>query len=147
MKITAIRTTPVLAPLPTALRTASGSIDRFPLVLIDLATDAGVFGRAYAQAYLPELLSALEQCVAGLGSMLLGQRLNPRDLHELLRRRCRLLGIKGLAGMALGGLDMAAWDALARSRDEPLARALGAELRPVGSGGARPCGGVADVLA
>lgn len=131
MKITAVRTTPVLAPLPTPLRTASGTIERFPLVLIELATDAGEFGRAYAQAYLPEFLTALEQTVAGLGTMLLGRALNPRDLHQFLRHRCRLLGVKGLVGMALGALDMAAWDAWARHRGEPLARALGAELRPL----------------
>ena len=131
MKITGIATTPVLAPLPTPLRTASGSIERFPLVLIELATEAGVSGRAYAQAYLPELLPALERTVAGLGSMVIGQPLAPRDLHELLRRRCRLLGLKGLAGMALGALDMAWWDAWARSRGEPLALALGGALRPL----------------
>jgi mandelate racemase len=131
MKITGIATTPVLAPLPTPLRTASGSIERFPIVLIELNTDAGVTGRAYAQAYLPELLGALERTVAGLGSLVVGQALAPRDLHELVKRRCRLLGIKGLAGMALGGLDMAWWDAWARSRGEPLARALGAQLRPL----------------
>lgn len=131
MNITGIATTPVLAPLPTPLRTASGSIERFPLVLIELSTDAGVTGRAYAQAYFPQLLPALEHTVAGLGSMVVGQPLAPRDLHEALRTRCRLLGVKGLAGMALGGLDMAWWDAWARSRGEPLARALGAQLRPL----------------
>jgi mandelate racemase len=133
MKITGIATTPVLAPLPTPLRTASGSIERFPLVLIELGTDAGVTGRAYAQAYFPQLLPALEHTVAGLGSMVVGQPLAPRDLHEFLRNRCRLLGVKGLAGMALGGLDMAWWDAWARSRGEPLARALGARLPPLGA--------------
>ena len=131
MKITGIATTPVLAPLPTPLRTASGSIERFPLVLIELATEAGVSGRAYAQAYLPELLPALERTVAGLGSMVIGQPLAPHDLHEFLRRRCRLLGLKGLAGMALGALDMAWWDAWARIRGEPLALALGGALRPL----------------
>ena len=49
MKIAGIRTTPVLAPLPRPVRTASGTIDRFPIVLIDVSTDAGVQGRAYAQ--------------------------------------------------------------------------------------------------
>jgi mandelate racemase len=131
MKITGIATTPVLAPLPTPLRTASGSIERFPLVLIEVMTEAGVPGRAYAQAYFPELLPALERTVAGLGSMVVGQPLAPRDLHELLRRRCRLLGVKGLAGMALGALDMAWWDAWARIRGEPLAVALGGALRPL----------------
>jgi len=129
MKITAIQTISVLAPLPTPLRTASGSIERFPVVLIDLSTDGGTFGRAYAQSYLPELLPALESTVAGLGGMLIGQTLNPRTQHDFLQRRCRLLGMKGLAGMALGALDMALWDALARSRGEPLAHTLGAALR------------------
>lgn len=131
MKIASIRTTPVLAPLPRPVRTASGSIDRFPLVLIDVTTDAGVEGRAYAQAYFPELLHALDQSVTALAGMVTGQPLAPRDIHAHLLRRCRLLGMKGLAGMALGGLDMALWDAWARARGEPLARALGAELRPL----------------
>ena len=131
MKITGIVTTPVLAPLLTPLRTASGSIERFPLVLIEVTTEAGVPGRAYAQAYLPELLPALERAIAGLGSMVVGQQLAPRDLHQFLQRRCRLLGLKGLAGMALGALDMAWWDAWARIRGEPLAVALGGALRPL----------------
>ena len=61
MKIISIRTTPVIAPLPRPVRTASGTIDRFPLVLIDVRTDTGVEGRAYAQVYLPELLRALDR--------------------------------------------------------------------------------------
>lgn len=131
MNIASIRTTPVLAPLPRPVRTASGNIERFPLVLIDVVTDSGVEGRAYAQVYLPELLPALERCVAGMAGLLIGKALAPRDLHEQLRGRCRLFGLKGMTGVALGGLDMALWDAWARARGEPLARALGAELRPV----------------
>ena len=131
MKITRIRTTPVLAPLSRPVRTASGTIDRFPLVLIDVDTDAGVEGRAYAQVYLPELLPALERAVASLAEMATGLALAPRGVHAHLVRRCRLFGMKGLLGAALGGLDMALWDAWARARGEPLARALGAELRPL----------------
>ena len=131
MNIASIRTTPVLAPLLRPVRTASGTIDRFPLVLIDVDTNAGVVGRAYAQVYLPELLPALEQAVASLANMVIRLPLAPRDVHAHLVRRCRLFGMKGLLGAALGGLDMALWDAWARARGEPLARALGAELRPL----------------
>lgn len=130
MKIASIRTTPVLAPIPRPVRTASGTIDRFPLVLIEVVTDDGVQGRAYAQVYLPELLPALDRTVAALAGMITGMPLAPRDLHVFLLRRCRLFGAKGLTGVALGGLDMALWDTWARARGEPLARALGAELRP-----------------
>lgn len=131
MHITAVRTIPVLAPLSRPVRTASGSIERFPLVLIDVQTDAGVTGRGYSQAYLPEFLPALEHTVAALGALVVGQALVPRELHAALHRRCRLLGLKGLAGMALGALDIALWDAWSRARGEPLARALGAQLRPL----------------
>ena len=131
MKITAIRTTPVLAHLPRPVRTASGTIASFPLVLIDVSTDAGVEGRAYAQVYLPELLPALAQCLQGMAGMLIGQPLVPRDLHGLLARRCRLFGLKGMTGVALGGLDMALWDTWARSLGLPLVRALGAQPRPI----------------
>lgn len=131
MKIASILTTPVLAPLPRPVRTASGSIERFPLVLIDVTTDEGVAGRAYAQVYLPELLPALDRTIAGLATMIAGLPLEPRALHTLLMRRCRLLGVKNLTGIALGGLDMALWDTWARARGEPLARALGASLRPL----------------
>lgn len=131
MNITAIRTTPVLAPLPRPVRTASGTIASFPLVLIDVMTDAGVQGRAYAQVYLPELLPALDRCVEGMAGMLVGQPLVPRDLHALLARRCRLFGIKGMTGVALGGLDMALWDTWARAQGEPLMRALGAQPKPL----------------
>jgi mandelate racemase len=131
MKITHICTTPVLAPLPRPVRTASGTIGQFPLVLIDVSTDSGVVGRAYAQVYLPELLPALAQAVSDLAGMVIGMSLAPRDIHAHLLRRCRLFGMKGLLGVALGGLDMALWDAWARARNEPLARALGADLRPL----------------
>jgi len=131
MKIAGVRTTAVLAPLPRPVRTASGTIDRFPLVLIDVTTSDGVEGRAYAQVYFPELLHALDRTVAGLAMMITGMELAPRDVHAYLQKRCRLLGTKNLTGMALGGLDMALWDAWARACGEPLARALGADVRPI----------------
>ncbi len=131
MKIASVRTTSVLAPLPRPVRTASGTINQFPLVLIDVCTDANVVGRAYAQVYLPELLPALERAVVSLAGMVTGLPLAPRDVHAYLLRRCRLFGMKGLLGVALGGLDMALWDAWARARGEPLARSLGADLRPL----------------
>ena len=92
MKIISIRTTPVLAPLPRPVRTASGTIDQFPLVLIDVRTDAGVEGRAYAQVYLPELLPALNQAITSLADMVTGLPLVPRDVHAHLLRRCRHCG-------------------------------------------------------
>lgn len=81
VKITSVRTTPVLAPLPRPVRTASGTINQFPLVLIDVSTDADVVGRAYAQVNLPELLPTLERAVVSLAGMATGLPLAPQDVH------------------------------------------------------------------
>jgi mandelate racemase len=130
-KIASVRTTRVLAPLPRPLLNASGLIEKFPLVLIEVRTSGGVVGRTYSHMYFPDLLPALESAVRGLGKMVEGRPLAPRDIYTFLLRRLRLLGNKNILGAALGGLDMALWDAFARSRDEPLARTLGAEARPL----------------
>ena len=45
--------------------------------------------------------------------------------------RFTLLGREGLPTIAMSGLDVALWDALARATSLPLARLLGGELRPV----------------
>jgi len=129
--ITSIVTTPVLAPLARPLKTASGHIERFPLVLIDLHTDAGVTGHAYGQVYLLELLPALNSAIVGLGQLITGQELAPRDLYTALLKRLRLWGAKNLVGAALGALDMAWWDAYARTRDEPLYSTLGCAPRAI----------------
>jgi len=129
-KIEGIRTTPVLAPLARPLRNASGYIERFPLVLIEVVTSDGVSGHAYADIYFPELLPALDKALHGLVAMVRGAPLAPRDIHAALLRRLRLFGTKGVLGVALGGLDMALWDAYARSRNEPLCATLGAAARP-----------------
>ncbi len=129
--IETIATTPVLAPLPRPLLNASGVIADFPLVLIEVRTRAGVVGRAYADVYFPELLPAMDATIRGLGQIIQGQALAPRDIHGFLLRRLRLLGTKAIVGSALGGLDMALWDAFARARNEPLVRTLGAEPKPL----------------
>jgi mandelate racemase len=131
MKIESIRTTPLLAPLSRALTNASGVIEKVPLVLIDVATSEGVTGRAYVLVYFPQLLKAINETVLGLGEMVKGMALAPRDINAEMHRRVRLLGAKNLTGMALAGIDMAVWDAFARARKLPLAEALGGTRRPM----------------
>ena len=63
LAIREIRARPVVAPLPRPIRTASGDVLDAPLLLIDVLTDAGVMGRAYAFAYTPLTLRSLAQFV------------------------------------------------------------------------------------
>lgn len=128
-KIQEVRTTQVLAPIRRPLRNASGFIPSFPVVLIDLVRDDGVVGRAYTQIYFPELLPALEGSIQSLATLIKGLPASPRDVYDFLMRRMRLWGVKNTFCTAMGGLDMALWDAYARGRNEPLYATLGAQPR------------------
>lgn len=121
----------VQVPMRLPLQTSSGTVGVAPLALIDLQTEQGVTGRSYLFCYTPLVLQPVCELIRNLATVLQGTSAAPLDIHRRLQARFRLLGAKGLVGMALAGIDMAAWDALARAEGQPLARALGADLLDV----------------
>ena len=121
----------VIAPFRRPLRTAVGEIPAAPLVLIDVRTREGVIGRSYLFGYTQTVLSALTNLVQEIGTELIGCDVAPIARMREFDRRFRLLGWQGLVGMAVSGLDMALWDALARSVDKPLAVLLGGTAAPL----------------
>jgi mandelate racemase len=122
----------VIAPLPAPVRTASGSVTQALLLLIDLYTEEGPVGRAYLFSYQPFALRPLRDLVLGLGETIKGYPVAPIDLDRALRTRFTLFGgARGLQGMAVAGIDMAAWDALAVSAGVPLATLLGGAPRTI----------------
>ncbi len=60
-----------------------------------------------------------------------GKSLAPLDSFQNDRRSLNLLGYEGVAMIAVSGLDMAIWDALAKAAGMPLAVLLGGTLGPV----------------
>ncbi|HZS32474.1 MAG TPA: enolase C-terminal domain-like protein [Methylomirabilota bacterium] len=141
---------PVVAPLVPPLHTASGSLTEAPLLLVDLRTEEGPVGRAYLFGFQRLTLGPLRDLVTGLAETIAGRPVAPADLDRALRARLTLLGARGLQGMAIAALDLAAWDALAVAAGLPLASVLGGELRPIpaySSLGMIPPGEAADVAA
>src|SRR5512137_1991424 len=126
-----IRARAVIAPLSRPIRTASGSIEAAPLVLVDVITEQGINGSAYLFAYTPFVLRSLRSLVDQLTPLLRGQPVVPLARQEQLERQFRLLGLQGLLGMVVSGLDMAFWDALGQAAGRPVAALLGGEARPV----------------
>ena len=126
-KISRITARPVIVPLPRPITTAVGTIPNAPLVLIDLHTDAGVQGSAYIFTYTTLALAASTKLVSDIGEALVGRRLAPAAITNELGGKFRLLGRQGLVGMAVSGIDMAAWDAMARLHETSVAALLGAE--------------------
>jgi mandelate racemase len=118
----------VHVPMRIPLQTSSGTIRIAPLALLDLCTNEGVTGRTYLFCYTPLVLKPVCDLLTNLEPVLQGVSVAPLEISRALQSRFRLLGAKGVVGMALAGVDMAAWDAVARSQGQPLARALGADL-------------------
>jgi mandelate racemase len=129
--VRSVRATPVVLPLPRPMTTAAGTIPDTPLLLIDLETEQGVTGRSYLFCYHKFLLGPLGTLVQSLGEIISSDPLAPLDLDTKLRRVFVLFGDKGLATMAMSGIDMAAWDALAVAAGLPLAEFLGGTRRRV----------------
>src|SRR6266568_1941456 len=98
----------VIVPMNLPLKTSTGAVAKAPLVLIDCETDQGAVGHAYLFSITPSALKPLTAMVT--------------EISELLA---------GLQRLAQSGIDMAAWDALARSKGLPLARLLGGAPKPV----------------
>ncbi len=124
-----LRARPALVPMAMPLVTAGGAVERAPLVLIDLETDAGVTGQAYVFTYTPAALAATARQVEDLTPLVAGEAVAPLALARKMSAAFRLLGRPGLVGLALAGLDIAAWDALAKAQGLPLYRLLGAQAR------------------
>lgn len=129
--ITDVQARAVNVPLEHPVRTSVGVVATAPLVLIDLYTNQGAVGHAYVFTYTPLALRATRRMLLTLGGVLKGQPLAPVDLDQLLAQRLRLLGRTGIALMASAGLDMAAWDALAKARGVPLVELLGGTRRAI----------------
>jgi mandelate racemase len=118
-------------PMRIPLQTSGGTVGIAPLALIDLVTEEGVTGTTYLFCYTPLVLKPVVQLLANLSALLAGDAVAPHDIERKLQRQFRLLGAKGVAAMAMAGIDMAAWDALAKAAGMPLARLLGGSPRPI----------------
>jgi mandelate racemase len=107
------------------------TITDWPLILIDLETEEGVTGRAYLEPYLPKAMKYLLPALSDLGALLKGRRIAPIELYDAARKSLHFVGYQGLSMIAVSGLDMAAWDALARAAEVPLCVLLGGSVGPV----------------
>src|SRR3712207_1599276 len=112
-------------PMERPLKTGGGEVGSAAMVLIDLLTEEGVTGHSYLFCPTPLVLKPVATLLSNLEPLIEGDRLVPLEIERKLQRTFRLLGPQGLTAMASAGIDMATWDALAKSCKMPLARLLG----------------------
>jgi len=80
---------------------------------------------------MPWTLGPIVGSLTGMLEMIKGDALAPLAIEAKLRKRLTLFGTPGIAGIALCGIDMCTWDALAQAAGVPLVQLLGGEVRPV----------------
>jgi mandelate racemase len=131
LTLRSIETTAVLVPLRRPVISKIGLFDRWPMILLDLYTNEGVVGRSYLAPYLRDSIRYIVPAISDLAQMHAGKPLAPLDLFQAGRRALNLVGYEGVSMIAVSGVDMAAWDALAKAAGLPLATYLGGTCAPV----------------
>src|SRR5437868_9518967 len=122
---------PVMLKLRRPVVARIATLTDWSLILIDLYAAEGVIGRAYLEPYSPKSMRYLIPALHDLGEMLKGRRLAPIEFYEAGRKSLHFVGYEGMWMIAVAGVDMAAWDALARAAGVPLCVLLGGSIGPV----------------
>ena len=98
------------------------------MILIDLHTKEGVVGRSYLEPYIAKSARYLVPMLEDLFEFFKGKPVAPATDYKAGINSLHFVGREGLSQIAVAGLDMAAWDALAKAANMPLCRLLGGTL-------------------
>jgi mandelate racemase len=121
----------VVVPLKRRVVSRVGHFDQWPIILLDLYTEEGVIGRSYLEPYLKQSVRSIVPVIQDVAAARRGQPIRPLEDFHNGRRALNLVGYEGIAMIAVAGVDMAAWDALAKAAGLPLAVLLGGSVGPV----------------
>jgi mandelate racemase len=133
LTLRAIKARPVVLKLKRPVVARIATISEWPLILIDLVTEEGIVGRSYLEPYIVKSMRYLVPALLDFGEMLKGRSVAPLELFEAARKSLHFVGYEGLSMIAASGLDMAAWDALAKAANKPLCVVLGGTVGAVRS--------------
>jgi len=126
-----VRARPVVVTLRRPVVSKVGVFHDWPLILIDLYTKEGIVGHSYLEPYLKQSARYIIPAILDLAEAAKGQPVAPFDVFRRGVGSLHLIGREGVSLIAVSGLDIAAWDALAKAASMPLAVFLGGTIGPV----------------
>lgn len=128
MKIVGIEVTPIYLPIAEAIPILPEAETSAHHTMIKIRTDDGIDGIGETFRFAPWAMADFIEIE--LGELLIGQE--PRDIErlwQLMYRRTFRYGTAGLALHAISGVEIALWDILGKSVDQPVYRLLGGACR------------------
>jgi mandelate racemase len=124
---------PIVLKLKRPVVAKIATITEWPIILVDLLTEEGIVGRSYLEPYIVKSMRYLVPALHDFGATLKGRLVAPIELFDAARKSLHFVGYEGLSMIAASGLDMAAWDALAKAANLPLCVLLGGSVGSVKS--------------
>jgi mandelate racemase len=121
----------VSVPLRRPIVAKVGAFTHWPLLCIDLQTREGVVGRSLLEPYVQKSCGAIAAVIGNIAEQFMGKAIGPIDVYGEAMKTLHLNGREGITVIALSGLDMAIWDALARAAGLPLVSLLGGSPGPI----------------
>src|SRR5437762_8810562 len=131
LTIRSVQVRAINLPLKRPVVSKVGLYEQWPLILIDLQTEEGPVGQSYLEPYLKHSARYIVPAIHDLVAAFKGKPVGPVDFFVAARKSLSLVGLEGVSLIAVSGIDMALWDALAKAADMPLAVYLGGTLGSV----------------
>ena len=117
----------VSVPMTNPIVSNVGQYTHWPFILIDVHTREGVTGHSYLEPYVHKSIPAISSMIQVLADHFKGKPVAPLDIYADAMKMFHLVGREGISLIAMAGLDMAVWDALARAAQLPLVSLLGGQ--------------------
>jgi L-alanine-DL-glutamate epimerase-like enolase superfamily enzyme len=143
MKIVALETYFLSAPLPQAVRTSTSTITRVSELIVTLTTDAGFVGIGEAHGPFlssggPEGMRAVSAILQRITPLVIGQ--DPFDVERIWQDLFALTytSVRGIPTLArdrralvtaMSAIDIALWDLMGKATERPVYALLGGALR------------------
>jgi D-galactarolactone cycloisomerase len=130
MKISDVRALPLTVPLAPAIPPSAWAPGVGRQILVRVTTDEGLIGWGECFAY-GATLAVCNVVDDALAPLVVGQ--DPGQIELLVDRLHRALmiwGRRGLAMMAVSGVELALWDLLGKARGAPVYQLLGGLVQP-----------------
>jgi D-galactarolactone cycloisomerase len=132
MKIAGVRAYPVGLPLEQELRWGAMAVSTKGGIIVEVSTSDGSVGIGEA-GFSAEYFPTVGPLINGqLGPMITGR--DPRDIGALwhdMMRATHMWGRRGVETYALSGIDIALWDLMGKTAEQPVHRLLGTSQHSV----------------